>query len=174
LFKKNVLSVRENDNSSGDLRLIEPTEGSIWFHGEEITTLDKDELRKIRTKMQIIFQNPFEALNPRMCVKSLVSEPLEVNNLASNESELEERVLEALREVKLTPPEDFARRFPHELSGGQLQRVAIARSLILRPDFLVADEPVSMLDASIRIGIINLVIDLQRLHRLTYLYIIMT
>jgi len=153
------------------LRLIEPTEGSIRYHGKEITTLDGEELRKIRTKMQIIFQNPFEVLDPRMSVKSLVGEPIEVNNLISNERELEERVLEALTEVRLTPPEDFARRFTHELSGGQLQRVATARSLILRPDFMVADEPVSMLDASIRTEIINLMTDLQRLHRLTYLYI---
>lgn len=153
------------------LRLVEPTEGSIRYHGEEITTLSKEELRKIRTKMQIIFQNPFEVLDPRMSVQSLVGEPLEVNGLASNERELEERVLEALREVRLTPPEDFARRFTHELSGGQLQRVAIARSLILRPDFMVADEPVSMLDASIRTEIINLMTELQRLHGLTYLYI---
>ncbi len=153
------------------LRLIEPTEGSIRYRGEDITTLDREKLRKIRTKMQIIFQNPFEVLDPRMTVRSLVGEPLEVNNLASNERELEERVLEALREVRLTPPEDFARRFTHELSGGQLQRVAIARSLILRPDFMVADEPVSMLDASIRTEIINLMTELQRLHRLTYLYI---
>lgn len=153
------------------LRLIEPTEGSIRYHGEDITALDREELRKIRTKMQIIFQNPFEVLDPRMTVRSLVGEPLEVNNLTSNDRELEERVLEALREVRLTPPEDFARRFTHELSGGQLQRVAIARSLILRPDFMVADEPVSMLDASIRTEIINLMTELQRLHRLTYLYI---
>ena len=153
------------------LRLIEPTEGTIRYHGEDITALDREKLRKIRTKMQIIFQNPFEVLDPRMSVRSLVGEPLEVNNLASNERELEERVLEALREVRLTPPEDFARRFTHELSGGQLQRVATARSLILRPDFMVADEPVSMLDASIRTEIINLMIELQHLHRLTYLYI---
>lgn len=153
------------------LRLIEPTEGSVRYHGEEITTLDKEELRKVRTKMQIIFQNPFEVLDPRMPVRYLIGEPLEVNNLTSNEKELEERIFEALREVKLTPPEDFARRFIHELSGGQLQRVAIARSLILRPDFMVADEPVSMLDASIRTEIINLMTELQHLHRLTYLYI---
>lgn len=153
------------------LRLIEPTEGSIRYHGEDITALDREKLRKIRTKMQIIFQNPFEVLDPRMTVRSLVGEPLEVNNLTSNDRELEERVLEALREVRLTPPKDFARRFTHELSGGQLQRVAIARSLILRPDFMVADEPVSMLDASIRTEIINLMTELQRLHRLTYLYI---
>ena len=153
------------------LRLIEPTEGSILYHGEEITTLSRDSLRKLRMKMQIIFQNPFEVLDPRMSVKSLVGEPLKVNNLAAKEQEFEERVFEALREVRLTPPEDFARRFPHELSGGQLQRVAIARSLILRPDFMVADEPVSMLDASIRTEVINLMTELRRLHELTYLYI---
>ncbi|MEA2090496.1 MAG: ABC transporter ATP-binding protein [Thermoproteota archaeon] len=153
------------------LRLIEPTEGSIRYRDKEITTLKREELRKIRTKMQIIFQNPFEVLDPRMSVKSLVGEPVEVNNLVSNERELEEHVFEALKEVRLTPPEDFARRYTHELSGGQLQRVAIARSLILRPDFMVTDEPVSMLDASIRTEIINLMTDLQRLHGLTYLYI---
>jgi len=153
------------------LRLIEPTEGSIRYRGEEITDLKKEALRKIRTKMQIIFQNPFEVLDPRMSVRSLVGEPLEVNKLVLDERELEKHVLEALREVKLNPPEDFARRFTHELSGGQLQRVAIARSLILRPEFIVADEPVSMLDASIRTEIINLMIELQRLHGLTYLYI---
>ena len=153
------------------LRLIEPTEGSIVYHGEEITMLSRDRLRKLRIKMQIIFQNPFEVLDPRMSVKSLVGEPLKVNNLAPNERKFEEYILEALREVKLTPPEDFARRFPHELSGGQLQRVAIARCLILRPEFIVADEPVSMLDASIRTEVINLMTELQHLHGLTYLYI---
>ena len=153
------------------LRLIEPTAGSIKYHGQEITLLSKDEIRKIRTKMQIIFQNPFDVLDPRMSVRSLVGEPLEVNNLAFSEKEIEERVFDALKEVKLTPPEDFARRYTHELSGGQLQRVAIARSLILRPDFMVADEPVSMLDASIRTEIINLMIELQHRHGLTYLYI---
>jgi len=153
------------------LRLIEPTEGSILYHGEEITTLSKEKLRKLRMKMQIIFQNPFEVLDPRMSVQSLVGESLKVNDLTPNEKEFEERVSEALKEVKLTPAEDFARRFPHELSGGQLQRVAIARSLILRPDFMVADEPVSMLDASIRTEIINLMIELQHFHKLTYLYI---
>jgi peptide/nickel transport system ATP-binding protein len=153
------------------LRLIEPTEGSIKYHDQEITLLNKDELRKIRIKMQIIFQNPYDVLDPRMSVRSLVGEPLEVNNLVRSEKEIEERVLEALKEVKLTPPEDFARRFTHELSGGQLQRVAIARSLILRPDFMVADEPVSMLDASIRTEIINLMTELQHHHGLPYLYI---
>jgi peptide/nickel transport system ATP-binding protein len=153
------------------LRLIEPTAGSIKYHGQEITLLSKDEMRKIRTKIQIIFQNPFDVLDPRMSVRSLVGEPLEVNNLAFSEKEIEERVFDALKEVKLTPPEDFARRYTHELSGGQLQRVAIARSLILRPDFMVADEPVSMLDASIRTEIINLMIELQHRHGLTYLYI---
>ena len=153
------------------LRLIEPTEGSIRYRDEEITTVSKDRLRKLRMKMQIIFQNPFEILDPRMPAGSLIGEPLKVNNLSSNEQEFEERVFEALREVRLTPPEDFARRFPHELSGGQLQRVAIARSLILRPDFIVADEPVSMLDASVRTEIINLMKELQRIHELTYLYI---
>ena len=153
------------------LRLIEPTGGSVRYRDEEITTISKDRLRKLRMKMQIIFQNPFEVLDPRMPAKSLIGEPLKVNSLASDDQELEGRVFEALTEVRLTPPEDFARRYPHELSGGQLQRVAIARSLILRPDFIVADEPVSMLDASVRTEIINLMKELQRIHKLTYLYI---
>ncbi len=119
----------------------------------------------------MIFQNPFEVLDPRMSVMSLVGEGLEVNDLVASEQELRERVFDALEKVRLIPAEDFARRFPHELSGGQLQRVAIARALVLGPDFIVADEPVSMLDASIRIEIINLMMELKKTLNLTYLYI---
>jgi len=153
------------------LRLIDPTEGRIIYRGTDLTELSREELRALRSRMQIIFQNPFEVLDPRMNVLSLVGEGLEVNDLVATDQELEERVLDALEKVKLIPPEDFARRFPHELSGGQLQRVAIARSLILGPDFIVADEPVSMLDASIRIEIINLMMELRSTLNLTYLYI---
>ncbi|HIE24145.1 MAG TPA: ABC transporter ATP-binding protein [Candidatus Korarchaeota archaeon] len=153
------------------LRLIDPTEGKIFYRGRDLTALSKEEVRLLRSRMQIIFQNPFEVLDPRMTVLSLVGEGLEVNDLVSTDQELKERVYDVLERVKLVPPEDFARRFPHELSGGQLQRVAIARSLVLGPDFVVADEPVSMLDASIRIEIINLMMELRRILGLTYLYI---
>ncbi len=153
------------------LRLIDPTEGKILYKGIDLTSLSREELRALRSKMQMIFQNPFEVLDPRMTVQSLVGEGLEVNDLVATDQELRERVLDALERVKLIPPEDFARRFPHELSGGQLQRVAIARALVLGPDFIVADEPVSMLDASIRIEIINLMMELRRTLNLTYLYI---
>ncbi len=153
------------------LRLIEPTDGKIIYRGMDLTQVDRQQLRTLRSKIQMIFQNPFEVLDPRMSVMSLVGEGLEVNDLVASEQELRERVFDALEKVRLIPAEDFARRFPHELSGGQLQRVAIARALVLGPDFIVADEPVSMLDASIRIEIINLMMELKKTLNLTYLYI---
>jgi len=153
------------------LRLIEPTDGKIIYRGMDLTQADRQQLRTLRSKIQMIFQNPFEVLDPRMSVMSLVGEGLEVNDLVASEQELRERVFDALEKVRLIPAEDFARRFPHELSGGQLQRVAIARALVLGPDFIVADEPVSMLDASIRIEIINLMTELKKTLNLTYLYI---
>ncbi|RLG46593.1 MAG: oligopeptide ABC transporter ATP-binding protein, partial [Thermoproteota archaeon] len=153
------------------LRLIEPTDGKIIYRGMDLTQADRQQLRTLRSKIQMIFQNPFEVLDPRMSVMSLVGEGLEVNDLVASEQELRERVFDALEKVRLIPAEDFARRFPHELSGGQLQRVAIARALVLGPDFIVADEPVSMLDASIRIEIINLMMELKKTLNLTYLYI---
>ncbi len=153
------------------LRLIEPTDGKIIYRGMDLTQVDRQQLRTLRSKIQMIFQNPFEVLDPRMSVMSLVGEGLEVNDLVASEQELKERVFDALEKVRLIPAEDFARRFPHELSGGQLQRVAIARALVLGPDFIVADEPVSMLDASIRIEIINLMMELKKTLNLTYLYI---
>jgi len=153
------------------LGLIPPTSGKIYFRGVDITTLKGGELRKIRRKMQIIFQNPYESLNPRWTVFNIVAEPLTVNRIVKGRAELRRRVIEALEEVELKPAESFLHRFPHELSGGQRQRVAIARGLILRPEFVVADEPVSMLDMSIRVGILNLLLDLKEAHNLTYLFI---
>ena len=115
------------------LRLIEPTEGVTRFHGENVYEKNRLELQELRLKMQLIFQNPFEVLDPRLPVRTLVGEGLAIHNLTSDEEELENRVLEVLEDVRLIPSEDFARRYTHELSGGQLQRVCVARSLILKP-----------------------------------------
>ena len=153
------------------LRLVEPTEGSVILRGVDIFTLKKEELRKKRREMQMIFQDPYESLDPRMDVFSILAEPLEVNRVTSGYREVRERVHKALEDVRLVPPEEFIRRFPHELSGGQRQRVAIARALMLEPRFIVADEPVSMLDASIRTEILNLLKDLREKYDLTFLYI---
>ncbi len=153
------------------LRLIEPTSGHVYLHGVDVLSLKKRELRKMRPEMQMIFQDPYESLDPRMDVFSILAEPLEVNRVAARYSERMDRVEKVLEDVRLVPIQEFIRRFPHELSGGQRQRVAIARALMLNPRFMVADEPVSMLDASIRTEILNLLTDLREKYDLTFLYI---
>ncbi|MDH5200382.1 MAG: ABC transporter ATP-binding protein [Candidatus Bathyarchaeota archaeon] len=153
------------------LRLIEPTSGHVYLHGVDIFELNKRELREMRPEMQMIFQDPYESLDPRMDIFSILAEPLEVNRAASGYRETMERVEKVLNDVRLVPIREFIRRFPHELSGGQRQRVAIARALMLNPRFMVADEPVSMLDASIRTEILNLLKDLRDKYDLTFLYI---
>ena len=153
------------------LRLVEPTGGKVIYEGKNILEIPKKELRKWRKEAQIIFQDPYESLDPRMTVYDTLSEPLRVNKLVGSEEEERELVSKVLEDVRLVPPEEFMGRFPHELSGGQRQRVAIARALILNPKFIVADEPVSMLDASIRTQILNLMMDLRDMYGLTYLYI---
>jgi peptide/nickel transport system ATP-binding protein len=153
------------------LRLVEPTAGSVYLNGEDIFKADKEEMKKLRREMQLIFQDPFESLNPRMTIYEAVVEPLEIHKIGKSNEERRKLVSEALEEVQLISPEDFLFRFPHELSGGQRQRVAIARALILRPKFIVADEPVSMLDVSIRTEVLNLMLDLQERFGLTYLFI---
>jgi len=152
------------------LRLIEPTAGKILFEGTDVTALDAEGLRRLRRKMQMVFQDPYASLNPRMRVGDAVGHPLQVHELAS-EAERKDRVLSMLTKVGLTPPEQFANLFPHQLSGGQRQRVALARSVILEPELIVADEPVSMIDVSLRATIIDLMLDLRRELGLTYLFI---
>ncbi|MFQ5999578.1 MAG: ABC transporter ATP-binding protein [Candidatus Bathyarchaeia archaeon] len=152
------------------LRLIEPTSGNILFKGQDITTLSDSELKPLRRKMQIIFQDPYESLNPRMTISDIISEPLRVQG-TSSEEEIEEKINKALEDVELLPPEEFIFRFPHELSGGQRQRVAVARAFVLSPEFIVADEPVSMLDVSIRAEILNLMFSLVEKFGASFLYI---
>jgi oligopeptide/dipeptide ABC transporter ATP-binding protein len=138
------------------LRLVEPLSGRIEFDGGDITALQARALRPLRRRMQLIYQDPYESLDPRLSVRAAVEEPLLIHSLGGSKNERRERVREALERVELNPPDLFLDRYPHELSGGQRQRVAIAASIILGPDLLVADEPVSMLDVSVRAGILNL------------------
>jgi len=152
------------------VRLIEPTSGKMSFEGRDISMLKGEELRRLRRKIQIIFQDPYASLNPRMKIGKTVGHPLEIYGLAKG-PEKEKKVLEVLNEVGLTPPEKFVDIYPHELSGGQRQRAAVARSIILRPEFIVADEPVSMIDVSIRTTIIDLMLNLREKLGLTYLFI---
>lgn len=154
------------------LRLVEPTSGEISFKGMNILSLSAEhEMRRLRRKMQIIFQDPYESLSPRMSVYDIVAEPLRIQRAAKSESEVREKATEALEDLDLVPPEEFFYRFPHELSGGQRQRVAVARAFILRPEFIVADEPVSMLDASIRSEVLKLLLAMQKKRYTSFLYI---
>ena len=150
------------------LRLIEPTAGRIFFEGRELAHLDAEELRRLRPHMQMVFQDPYSSLNPRLSVGDAVGEPLVVHR-APERVRLRERVAELLEMVGL--PAQLANRFPHQLSGGQRQRVSIARALALRPSLIVADEPTSALDVSVRAQILNLMRELQEAHRLTYVFI---
>src|SRR5437763_6377232 len=128
-------------------------------------------LKDLRRMMQIVFQDPFESLDPRMTIKEIVAEPVRVQKVAKNEAEVEARVKAAMSDVELVPPENFLYRFPHELSGGQRQRVAVARAFVLDPKFVIADEPVSMLDVSIRAEILNLMVDLVKKRSTSVIYI---
>ena len=150
------------------IRLYEPTAGSIRFDGVDIATLSKEELRKKRRSMQMIFQDPYSSLNPRMTAGGIIGEPLDIHRIGSKQ-ERRQRVRELLATVGLNP--DFAERYPHEFSGGQRQRIGVARSLAVNPDLIVADEPISALDVSIQAQIINLLERLQGEFDLTYLFI---
>ena len=150
------------------LRLIEPTSGEVRFEGKEIVGLPADEMRALRREMQIIFQDPYASLNPRMSIRSTISEPLKIHGIG-NKSEQRERVAELLQNVGLDPK--YADRYPHEFSGGQRQRIGIARALALNPKLIVCDEPVSALDVSVQAQVVNLLQDLQSKLGLTYLFI---
>jgi oligopeptide transport system ATP-binding protein len=150
------------------LRLVEPTSGQIRIDGKDITHLNKSELRPVRREMQIVFQDPFASLNPRMTAGDIVGEPLSVHGLAAGKSK-QERVATLFHQVGLRP--DQMKNYPHQFSGGQRQRICIARALALGPRLIVCDEPVSALDVSIQAQVINLLIDLQRERGLSYLFI---
>ena len=159
------------------LCLLDPkTNGDVSFYNQEsdsmqsIDDLDENELKKFRRNIQMIFQDPYESLNPRWTIKDIILEPLNIHNIGEL-NDREEAVVEILKTVGLTPPENYLPRYPHELSGGQRQRVSIARTLIMKPKFVICDEPTSMLDVSIRISIMDLMLNLARDLEVSYLYI---
>ena len=151
------------------LRLIEPTEGEVLFEGQNVRNLGSGQLRETRKRMQIIFQDPYGSLNPRMTVEAAICEPLIIQKIGGGRKDREERAAALMHEVGMDP--SHLRRYPHEFSGGQRQRICIARALAVEPDFLVCDESVSALDVSVQAQVLNLLKDLQERRGLTYIFI---
>ena len=150
------------------VRLYKPTEGQILFDNQDLAQLDGESLRQVRRRVQMVFQDPFASLNPRFTIGSLIAEPMHIYNLGSS-SEIRDKAAELLRVVGLRP--EYIDRYPHEFSGGQRQRIAVARALSINPEFVIADEPVSALDVSVRAQVLNLLQHLQQQFNLTYLFI---
>lgn len=151
------------------LRMLQPTGGRIEFEGQDITHASKAEMRPLRRRMQMVYQDPFGSLNPRMKVRDIIGEPLEVHGLAGDKKAYQERITELMRIVGLLP--EMADRYPHEFSGGQRQRIGIARALALEPSLIICDEPVSALDVSIQAQVVNVFVELQQRLGLAYLFI---
>lgn len=151
--------------------LEEPTDGSIIFEGQDITHLNDHERKSLRRKIQMVFQDPYESLNPTQTIGEIIIEPLIVHGIGMNEQERHERVVKAMEDAGLKPADVYLNRYPHELSGGQRQRVVIAAALVLEPEILVADEPVSMLDVSIRAEVINLLAELRITRQIAVIFI---
>jgi oligopeptide/dipeptide ABC transporter ATP-binding protein len=151
--------------------LEEPTAGTIYFEGRDITHLNDHERKNVRRKIQMVFQDPYESLNPTQSIEEIINEPLVVHGIGDNKHDRDERVKKAMEDSGLKPAEVYLKRFPHELSGGQRQRVVIAAALVLEPEILLADEPVSMLDVSIRAEIINLLAELRITRQIAVIFI---